>query len=599
MFRRSTAGFFLAFLVGAVPALAGKEVAFRALRPNVATPPTGKALTDEEALKAASLKADNPDDLLAYFKQRTVSDIDLSKIRAAIARFGSEDFDDRLKAAVDVEKFGPAAVGPLRAAEKDNNLEIAYRAGECLKRIEKVPHSVVALAAVRALAKLKPEGTASVLLAFLPFADTDAVGEEIGRTLIAVAADKNGRPDPALVAALTDTLVSRRVASTLALIEGGPATERIRIKDSYPKVLAAAKAETDPEAKFRMMYALATVAREKDSIGSLIALIPDLPRGRLWQVEDFLLQLAGKDAPKVVLGRTSESLNSARDSWKGWWEKSNVDLNKFAYTPRVAGITQILLWDQQFGNNGAVLELGPDMKERWRIDGLQYPTDAIKLPDGKVIVAEQNTNQVTVRDLTGKVLGNKSLWGKPGRVNGNQPGTLQLLDNGNLLVGCRNAVFEFKKDADEVVNSLQRNEHDICAVGKLPNGEIMMLLQNNGQPNYTGCKFLDAKFKPIEGRKTAVAHPFYQAELAVTGPNTVLITEQNRVAEYDMKKGEKGEVIWSKAVNSPRSVQRLPNGNTLFVDGSRNRLVEVTPNGEEVWSYSGPQGFQLFRGSRK
>jgi hypothetical protein len=61
-------------------------------------------------------------------------------------------------------------------------------------------------------------------------------------------------------------------------------------------------------------------------------------------------------------------------------------------------------------------------------------------------------------------------------------------------------------------------------------------------------------------------------------------------------------VVWKKSTNQPRSVQRLPNGNTLVVDVVNNtagRLVEFTPDGDEVWSYQPEGSWQVFRAYRR
>jgi len=93
---------------------------------------------DEKALEAAGLKSDDTAGLLNYLRQRTLSDTDLTKIQAVIRRLGADDFEERLKAAREVESFGPAAVGPLRtASQSDPDYEVLYRAGECLKRMGK------------------------------------------------------------------------------------------------------------------------------------------------------------------------------------------------------------------------------------------------------------------------------------------------------------------------------------------------------------------------------------------------------------------------------------------------------------------------------
>jgi hypothetical protein len=43
------------------------------------------------------------------------------------------------------------------------------------------------------------------------------------------------------------------------------------------------------------------------------------------------------------------------------------------------------------------------------------------------------------------------------------------------------------------------------------------------------------------------------------------------------------------------SAQRLPNGNTLIVEGSGGRIFEVTPEHETVWEYISPYWGQLMQ----
>lgn len=587
----ATAAAFAQQPVQPFPGVLGRRPASAPKQPE----PVDPATADRKALDAASLKADDPKGLLDYLRQRTLSDADLSKIQAVIRRLGADDFEERLKAAAEVERFGPAAVGPLRSAsQSDADYEIAFRAGECLKRMEKVPHAAVAAAAVRALAKSKPPEAAKVLLAFLPLADDDAVGDVIRDTL-KVLAVRDGKAEPALVAALTDPVAERRAAAAVALIEGGPSGERVRVPDAYAKVRAAVKAETDVETRFQMLYSLLLTARETESVGQLIDALPELPRGRLWQAEDYLIQLAGADAPKAVLGKSKESLTKARDAWKGWWAKAEAgtDLGKFAYTPRVTGRTLLILLDYQRGDStGAVVELGPDLKDRWKIVGLAAPMDAHFLPDGTVAIAEHNTNRVTVRDTAGRTLATRTIGGA-NRVYGN-PQQVQVLESGNLLVTCRNVIVEFKKDKDEEVMRYVRNNYDIHAAHRLPDGQTLVLSQNG--PNHG--VFIDRDGKEIPDRRLKTGTPYYQAHITQSGPDRVLLTELNQVVEYDLKRNE---TVWKRAVNQPRSVQRLPNGNTLVVEATpqSNRLVEFTPDGEEVWSHKPDNDMQVFRAYRR
>lgn len=551
------------------------------------SPPVDRAVTDKGALDSAGLKSTDPAGMLDYIRTRTLSDNDLTKIQAIIRRLGSDDFEERLKAANEVERYGPAAVGPLRAAFTDTDYEVAYRARECLKRMEKVSHAEVAAAAVRALAKAKHPEAAKVLLAFLPMADTPAVVAEIRSTLTTLAV-RDGKPDPAVVEGLKDGTAIRRAAAAVALIEG----DRAALKDIYPKVREAAKVEADPETKFLMVFPMLTVARDKEAVGLLLDVLPELPRGRLWQSEDYLVQLAGKDAPKATFGRSKESLTKARDLWKEWWDKaaSATSIESFVYKPQITGRTLIVLYDQRYGTPGAVAELGPDLKELWRIHNLSYPMDAVPLTDGNIAVAESSSARVTIRNTKGETLETKTLNGA-NRPYGN-PQHVEVLPNGNFLITCQNVVAEFKKDKDEVVWSYLRNNHDVRAACRLPNGETMLLCQT--QPNHV--IFLDDKGKEIANKRLKTQMPNYAwGDIAVTSADRVLVTEMNQVVEYDLKENKP---VWSKAVNQPRSVQRLPNGNTLIVDGA-GRLIEYSPDGEDVWSFQVTDGPQLYRALRR
>src|SRR5207248_1746261 len=135
-----------------------------------------------------------------------------------------------------------------------------------------------AAAAVRAVAKLKPAGAAEALVGFLPLADTEALADEIRAALVALAV-RDGKADPALLAALGDPSPVRRTAAYVALTEGGPAGQRVRIPDAFPRVKEAVRKDADIEAKFTGLWALALTTREKEFVPDLLALVPQLPRG--------------------------------------------------------------------------------------------------------------------------------------------------------------------------------------------------------------------------------------------------------------------------------------------------------------------------------
>jgi hypothetical protein len=75
--------------------------------------------------------------------------------------------------------------------------------------------------------------------------------------------------------------------------------------------------------------------------------------------------------------------------------------------------------------------------------------------------------------------------------------------------------------------------------------------------------------------------------LLSSSPPTVLTADSNndRIVEHELRNGS-WEETWEYQSNLSwtRDADRLPNGNTLIVDTSNNRVLEVTPNKSVVWS---------------
>src|SRR5438552_4113465 len=88
---------------------------------------------------------------------------------------------------------------------------------------------LLATSMARLLARHKPPGAVETMLSYLPFADNEQVADE-ARALLAQLAMPEGKPHPALAAALTDKLPARRAAAGEALAKGGGPDERIQAK---------------------------------------------------------------------------------------------------------------------------------------------------------------------------------------------------------------------------------------------------------------------------------------------------------------------------------------------------------------------------------
>src|SRR5581483_11281884 len=327
----------------------------------------------------------------------------------------------------------------------------------------------------------------------------------------------------ALVAALADPSPLRRAAAYVALTEGGPATERIRIKDAFPKVKTAVLKEADVEAKFAGLWSLALTTREKEFIPELVNLVPKVSRGHVWQIEELLLQLAGDHPKGGRFLKSPESLAKARDAWLAWWKEKGekIDLAAINFKPRIAGITDVIEMDYRGYGQGRIVSYGPDMKEKWRINNVNNPTDMKVAPDGRVFVVESNNNQVTQRSTsTGAILKTQNVY--------QQPLNIDLLPDGGYVVVCRNDIFEFNKDGGQ--NWMYpRNNFDIMAGHRLPNGEILVITSAfQGQNAF----HLDAKGKEMAdaGKKHTFGRVQNLQAMDVIGEDKVLLCEHDKVA---------------------------------------------------------------------
>lgn len=520
------------------------------------------AEVDEQLLKSAGLASDGPA-LVAYFRQRTVGEEDRARILALIKQLGDHRYAIRERATMDLIAVGLPAVGLLRQSSNDADVEIARRAERCLKAIERVPSTALSAAAARLLARAKPAAAAEVLLAYLPLADDESVADEV-REALAALAGRDDRPEPLLVKALDDPLPLRRGAAGEALVKcrRADATQLARKLMTDP----------DPEVRVRVTLAVVTHAKDKTAVPAVIGLLADVPQNLGWRVEEVMVRLAGETAPAVSLGTDDEGRKRCRDAWSKWWadHAGTTDLAKLDSAPRLLGFTLVVMMDQR-GIAGKVMEINANREVVWKIEGLTHPRDAIVIGKDRVLIAEQNGSQISERDFAGVVKWNKQVV---------QPMAVQPLPNGHVFVANRNQLLEFDEKHREAWK-FDRQQHDIVTAQKLRNGETMFLTN-------TGALIrLDANRKEIKSVKVDRPHYVYAA-MEVLPNNRVLLTHQDRVAEYDFD----GKQQWYASVRQPSSVQRLPNGNTLIANVSSRAVQEIDRQGKVVWEYK-PEGAGL------
>jgi hypothetical protein len=514
-------------------------------------------MADEQTLKAANLGTDGPA-LLEFFRSHTLTDADREQVRRLIGQLGDDDFDVREKASADLVKLGPKVMGLLRPAVKDRDAEVARRAEDCLRRLERVEKNPAAglaqaSAAVRLLAVRKPGGAVEVLLGYLPFANHELVIEQVEAALVVLAV-RDGKSDPVLVKALTAADPLRRATAGMVLARAGAAGQNAAIR----------KLLQDPDSGVRLRVGLAlAAARDKEAVPVLIDLLGELSPEQSLPIENVLHWIAGEKAPAVSPGTYAASRKKYRDAWAAWWRANGaaVQMPALDRPQPLLGYTLVVIPD-----GATVYELDRDRKTRWRIDKLESPFAAEVLPGGRVLIAEYS-GRVTERNLKGEILWEKKV---PGAMQ------CQRLANGSTLIVTPDKVFEIDTAGKErVIYERDRSGTSLLAARKLPNGRVVVV------DALSKCVRLDAAGKELS--RFTVGETISNNCLDVLPNGHVIITSifAGKVTEYDAQ----GKSVWAISFPSAMSAHRLPNGNTLLACHEPARVVEVDLDGKIVWEH--------------
>jgi hypothetical protein len=521
---------------------------------------------DLETLKAAKVPYEGKA-LLRFFQQHTVTDADRARLNDLIGQLGDDDFDRREEASAQIEEFGVAAIGLLRKAERTTNPEILRRCERCLKNIEKVPTRMLACAAARSIAELKPDDATTVLLNYLPLVEDDTVADDV-RSALAALALKDGKPDLALLQAVESREAIKRGAAAEAFSRNGDKAMRALMR----KMLAT---ENEIDVKLRIAIALVSAAKDKEVVEDMIKLMVEAPIESGWRAEEILTRLAGETGPTVSLGGDKASRDKTCAEWTKWWKdnEKTINLKKLDELERILGYTLIVEMDRR-GLGGRVKEVTPDGKARWEITDVQFPTDAIVLPGNRVVIAEQNAQRISERETaTGKVV-----WTKPF----NQPIGLQRLANGNIVVIGRQQIEEWDHNRKAVTTINRPATNDIIAGAKLRNGNFAVYTFQQGVQGGSIITY-DKSGKELD--KFPVGGGNYNsATMQVLSNGKLLITQLRNVVEVDLANKKTENLLTN---NSPlASAQKLPNGNILVSNQRTSQVVEMNPKtNKSVWEY--------------
>ncbi|MFQ3592563.1 MAG: HEAT repeat domain-containing protein [Gemmataceae bacterium] len=252
--------------------------------------------------------------LLNFFRKRTPPAPNRATLNALIAKLETPEAD---AAQAELVAIGIAALPALREAVNGaEGVETTKRAREIVATLEGDAPAQLVIQAARGLASIKPAGAVKVLLDYLPYTEDTASYLELQWAIQQVAM-RNGKPDPALIAALKDPVAVRRgtAAGVLSSI-GGP--------EYYSVIRPLLK---DPKPSVRLGVALALVrALDSEAVPVLIELVSELPNSLRPTAEEYLINLAGEWAVEGPKGFDVTSGKLRRAVWEAWWKNTNGEL---------------------------------------------------------------------------------------------------------------------------------------------------------------------------------------------------------------------------------------------------------------------------------
>ncbi len=502
-------------------------------------------------LKTRSISPDGPE-LLRFFRERTLTDADRARLADAVRRLADEDFSVREKATAELMRAGRQALTYLREAANDPDLERSRRARDCIEIAESGVEVETALAAARVLEERRPEGTVGVLLAYFAQAQDEVLEERLLRVLTQTGV-KDGRPERLLVRSLTDTDPGRRTVAAHVLGRKSPEN-----RPAVQKLLA----DSDPRVRFEAAEALVRAA-DRNAVPVLIDLLGTGPLPLAWRAQETLYHLAGERSP-AGLTREAER-GKVRDAWAAWWKEARLDLAKVSFDENGRGVFLVSEADNA-GVPRHVCEYGPDGKRRWKIGGIDSPSDAQLLPGGRILVAEASPSRVTERDRDGKVLRTIPTEG--------YLTTCQRLANGNTFIATYSKVMEVDRNG-KTIWSLGPPEGGQYTAQKLRDGRIVTAGSSAVVERDTTGKVL--RKTPLPRQEST----FSRIEVLNNGRYLVALYSTSKVIEFDST----GKVYFEIDVKTASSAIRLPNGNTLVTSMDPRMLVEFDRAGKQVSSF--------------
>ena len=418
-------------------------------------------------------------------------------------------------------------------------------------------------ALIRLITLVRPANAIEIILAYIPSCNDDNIQDLLGECLGLYLNDQN-TPPPALIAASTSSIEEIRTFAGRVLAQS-------------PNEIAQKTCTTllsDSSVRVRFEVARESIKNQnKSAIPTLIELMTKVPAEKAEAIDQTLRAIAKEKSPE---SKNDSKVDAA--AWNTWWQKEGTQLVLTPGFKNQEALKNFLVVESfnQEKKSGRVFLVTPSGKTLWEIANLSNPTDALLLPNNKILITEQGANRITERDTKGNISWEKSAT---------NPFLSQRLSNGNIFIASRNKIVEVGRNGNEIFSFSYPNE-TILAACKTRTNEYALL-------SYNGV-FLKLDSKGNEVSKSRIPFPtnFGINGGAITQNDRVLVSipTLNKIMEFNFS----GQSTWESTITMPGIPTKLPNGNVVAPSLNGSKIVEIQMDGKIIYE-SAPNSYRSIK----
>ena len=418
-------------------------------------------------------------------------------------------------------------------------------------------------ALIRLITLVRPANATETVLAYIPSCHDENIQELLVELISLYLVDQNTIA-PTLVAASTSSVEETRTFAGRVLAQS--------LNAEAQKICTGLLSDSSVRVRFEVARELVK-NQNKTAIPVLIELMTKVPGEKSEAIDQILRAIAKDKSPE---SKNDSKADSA--AWNIWWQKEGGQLVLTPGAKSQEPLKNFLVVESfnQDKKSGRVFLINPSGKILWEISNLSNPTDAILLPNNKILITEQGANRVTERDTKGNISWEKSA---------SNPFLSQRLPNGNIFIASRNKLLEVSRNGNEVFSFAYPNE-TILAACKTRTNEYALL-------GYNGV-FLTLDSKGNEVSKSRIPFPtnFGINGGAITQNDRVLVSipTVNKIMEFDFK----GQPTWEATITMPGIPTKLSTGNVVAPSLSGSKIVEIRMDGKIIYE-SAPNPFRSLK----